>query len=93
MQIPFHWQYTWDNDYPGSLLLIPNLVLQLLSVITSLPLAPCLCLDLEPRVAISCLRNGELSTVISESGENYLNAKTPLAMSWCHGTLAGFSRM
>lgn len=32
MLIQFHWQHMWDNYYPCSLLLIPNLALQLLSV-------------------------------------------------------------
>lgn len=65
----------WDNYYPCSLLLIPNLALQLLSVIASL-LATHLCLDSEPGVPLS-LPVGwcEFSIVISESVSNYLNAK------------------
>ena len=42
----------WDNHYPSSLLLIPNLVLQLLSESASL-LASHLSLDSDPGVSLS----------------------------------------
>ena len=66
MLIQSPWPHMWDN-YPSSLLLIPNLVLQLLSEIASL-LASHLSLDSDPGVSLSVSEEWcEFSIVISES--------------------------